>query len=136
VIGQPAVATPDLSADRSKALNFVYAIVRQNSGEKPMLLRGRVVSALVFVGFLQMPDGAACLGKVNRHDTVIMKNGDRLTGEVKKLEQGVLYIETDYFSGSVGVDWLQVEKVESTANLPGRIERSKEIDRNNFKGGG
>ncbi len=27
----------------------------------------------------------------------------------------MLYIETDYFSGSVGVDWLQVEKVDSTA---------------------
>jgi hypothetical protein len=58
-----------------------------------------------------------CLAKVKRHDTVIMKNGDRLTGEVKKLEQGVLYIETDYFSGSVGVDWLQVEKVESKATF-------------------
>jgi hypothetical protein len=46
-----------------------------------------------------------------------MKNGDRLTGEVKRLEQGILYIETDYFSGSVGVDWLQVEKVESKATF-------------------
>jgi putative salt-induced outer membrane protein YdiY len=64
-----------------------------------------------------MLNGAACLGKVTRHDTVIMKNGDRLTGEVKRLEQGVLYIETDYFSGSVGVDWLQVEKVQSTATF-------------------
>jgi putative salt-induced outer membrane protein YdiY len=46
-----------------------------------------------------------------------MKNGDRLTGEVKRLEQGILYIETDYFSGSVGVDWIQVEKVESKATF-------------------
>src|SRR5271166_413525 len=60
---------------------------------------------------------ATCLAKVTRHDTVIMKNGDRLTGEVKRLEQGVLYIETDYFSGSAGVDWLQVEKVESKATF-------------------
>jgi putative salt-induced outer membrane protein YdiY len=60
---------------------------------------------------------APCLAKVKRHDTVIMKNGDRLTGEIKKLEQGVLYIETDYFSGSVGVDWLQVDKVESKATF-------------------
>jgi hypothetical protein len=49
---------------------------------------------------------APCVAKVKRHDTVIMKNGDRLTD-----------IETDYFSASVGVDWLQVEKVESKATF-------------------
>lgn len=81
-----------------------------------MLLRCRVGFALSFIGFLHFLSGFPCFGKVNRHDTVVMKNGDRLTGEVKKLEKGVLYIETDYFSGSVGVDWLQVEKVESTGN--------------------
>jgi len=75
----------------------------------------RLVLAAVLLGFMQMLGGTACFGKVSRHDTIIMKNGDRFTGEVKRLEQGILYIETDYFSGSVGVDWLQVEKVESTA---------------------
>ncbi|MGB7752803.1 MAG: DUF481 domain-containing protein [Candidatus Acidiferrales bacterium] len=64
---------------------------------------------------VQMLSGPACFAKVKRHDTIIMKNGDRFTGEVKRLEQGILYIETDYFSGSVGVDWLQVETVKSTA---------------------
>jgi putative salt-induced outer membrane protein YdiY len=81
-----------------------------------MSLKFRVGFALIFIGFLHFLSVPPCFGKVNRHDTVIMKNGDRLTGEVKKLEQGVLYIETDYFSGSVGVDWLQVERLESTAN--------------------
>ncbi len=55
--------------------------------------------------------------KVSRHDVVIMKNGDHMTGEVKKLENGVLYIQTDYFSGSIGLDWLQVAKVQSTAGF-------------------
>jgi putative salt-induced outer membrane protein YdiY len=81
-----------------------------------MSLGRRIEFATVFFCFMQMLSGTACVGKVNRHDTIIMKNGDRLTGEVKKLEQGVLYIQTDYFSGSVGVDWFQVEKVESTAS--------------------
>ena len=49
-------------------------------------------------------------------DIVTMKNGDHLTGEIKKLENGILYIETDYLSGSIGLDWLQVEKVQSTGN--------------------
>lgn len=71
---------------------------------------------LVLVGVVVL----ACLpalAKVKRHDVVIMKNGDHLTGDVKKLENGVLYVETDYFSGSIGLDWLQVDKVESTAEF-------------------
>jgi putative salt-induced outer membrane protein YdiY len=79
-----------------------------------MSLSRRVVLATFLSAFIL--SASTCLAKVNRHDTIIMKNGDRLTGEVKRLEQGVLYIETDYFSGSVGVDWMQVERVESTAN--------------------
>jgi len=75
----------------------------------------RFVFAVILFGLTQILTCRTCLGEVKRHDTVIMKNGDRLTGEVKRLENGVLYIKTDYFSGSVGVDWLQVEKVESTA---------------------
>jgi len=82
-----------------------------------MALRWRVVYAFISSGFLYVSSAGPCVAKVSRHDTVIMKNGDRLTGEVKRLEQGVLYIQTDYFSGSVGVDWLQVDKVESKATF-------------------
>jgi len=46
--------------------------------------------------------------QAKRKDLVIMKNGDRLTGEVKKLEHGVLYVDLDYVSGSIGLDWLKV----------------------------
>jgi putative salt-induced outer membrane protein YdiY len=48
-------------------------------------------------------------------DVIEMKNGDRLSGEVKKLENGVLYVETDYFSGSIGLDWSKVARVRSGA---------------------
>jgi putative salt-induced outer membrane protein YdiY len=47
-------------------------------------------------------------------DVVVMRNGDRLSGEIKKVEHGLLYIETPYISGEqVAVDWLQVERIES-----------------------
>src|SRR5436309_3329014 len=47
-------------------------------------------------------------------DVIVMKNGDRLSGEVKRIEHGLLYIETPYISGEqVAVDWLQVERLES-----------------------
>jgi len=55
--------------------------------------------------------------QAKRKDLVIMKNGDRLTGEVKKLEHGILYVDLAYVSGSIGLDWLQVERVESTGGF-------------------
>jgi hypothetical protein len=42
-----------------------------------------------------------------------MKNGDHLTGEVKKLESGLLYFSVPYVSDSIQLDWLEVETVES-----------------------
>ena len=66
---------------------------------------------------LAVLSGFPASAKVTRHDVIIMKNGDHMTGEVKKLENGVLYIATDYFSGSIGLDWLQVAKVESTGGF-------------------
>lgn len=81
-----------------------------------MALKCSSAFAVILFGFLQLLGPGPALAKVKRHDTITMKNGDRLTGEIKRLEQGVLYVATDYFSGNVGVDWLQVAKVESTAN--------------------
>lgn len=67
-----------------------------------------------------------------------MKNGDHLTGEVKKLESGVLYVGLDYVSGDVGLDWQQVEKVQSCGvyqitlkngnHYEGTIERSPDVE--------
>jgi len=53
--------------------------------------------------------------QAQRRDVVVMKNGDTITGEIKKLERGQLYIETVYASDPIPVDWLQVDRVESTA---------------------
>jgi putative salt-induced outer membrane protein YdiY len=60
----------------------------------------------------------ACLcspAQAKRKDVVIMNNGDHFTGEVKKLQNGLLYVETDYVSTNIGLDWNQVQSVESTA---------------------
>jgi putative salt-induced outer membrane protein YdiY len=60
---------------------------------------------------LMIPGGASSAA---RKDSVLMKNGDHLTGEVKKLENGILYIDLNYVSGSIGLDWSQVDRMEST----------------------
>ncbi len=71
--------------------------------------------------------------QAKRKDVVIMNNGDHFTGQVKRLENGLLYIETDYVTGNIGLDWNQVQSIESTATyrivlndgrrLEGKIEK-------------
>ena len=47
-------------------------------------------------------------------DVVVMRNGDRLTCEIKGLDLGVLYISLDYVDGTISVDWSKVAQLEST----------------------
>jgi len=48
-----------------------------------------------------------------KDDTVVMKNGDRFTGEIKRLDHGILYFKSSYMLESVQLDWAQVDKLES-----------------------
>jgi putative salt-induced outer membrane protein YdiY len=48
-----------------------------------------------------------------KDDVVVMKNGDRFTGEVKGLERGLLTFKAGYMAASVSLDWNRVERVES-----------------------
>src|SRR5271170_6218441 len=47
-------------------------------------------------------------------DVVVMKNGDRLTGEIKGLDAGVLYMSMEYILGTSSVQWSKVARLEST----------------------
>lgn len=49
----------------------------------------------------------------DKTDVMIMKNGDRMTGEVKGLERGVLYVEFDYIDGTAAINWSKVARLES-----------------------
>src|SRR3954453_22380546 len=46
-------------------------------------------------------------------DVVVMKNGDRFTGEIKGLEEGKLIFSAPYMKDAVSLDWTQVERLES-----------------------
>jgi hypothetical protein len=48
-----------------------------------------------------------------KDDVVIMKNGDHITCEIQRLEDGVLYVNPSYALAAYGVDWAEVERVES-----------------------
>jgi hypothetical protein len=57
---------------------------------------------------------ALLLEAKSTNDVVVMKNGDKFTGEIKKLENGVLYFKAAYMVDSVELDWTRVERLESS----------------------
>ena len=73
-----------------------------------MGLRGLALVALI----ASLADVALARDKT---DVIVMKNGDRITGEVKKLENGVLDVDLDYVDGTLAIDWLKVDRLESKA---------------------
>ena len=46
-------------------------------------------------------------------DVIVMRNGDHLTGEIKALNGGVLYIGLPYVIETLSVDWSKVAHLES-----------------------
>jgi Protein of unknown function, DUF481 len=46
-------------------------------------------------------------------DVLIMKNGDRITCEIKGLESDTLYISVDYILSTLSLNWAKVDRVES-----------------------
>ena len=47
-------------------------------------------------------------------DVIVMKNGDRITGQIKGLDAGVLYVSLPYVIQTLDVDWSSVADLEST----------------------
>ena len=49
----------------------------------------------------------------DKTDVLVMKNGDRMTCQIKGLESGVLYVSFDYIDGTTSVEWAKVARLES-----------------------
>jgi hypothetical protein len=56
---------------------------------------------------------AAPLFAREKSDLIIMRNGDRITCEIKGLDADTLYISVDYILSTQSVDWSKVDHVES-----------------------
>lgn len=50
----------------------------------------------------------------DKTDVLVMKNGDRITCEVKRLEGGILEAGLDYVDGTIAIDWQKVARIESS----------------------
>ncbi len=53
----------------------------------------------------------------NVDDVVVLKNGDRLTGEIKGLQSGELRFKADYMAEAVRLDWARIERLESKSTF-------------------
>lgn len=70
----------------------------------------RFKTNLVVVGALALGTTAASA------DTVVLANGDRLTGQVQLLDAGTLVLKTEY-AGEVRIKWDQVARLETQDSL-------------------
>jgi hypothetical protein len=48
-----------------------------------------------------------------KDDRVVLKNGDKITGEIKKIERGTLFFKPDYALKDIEIDWTRVGRLES-----------------------
>jgi hypothetical protein len=48
-----------------------------------------------------------------KSDVIVMKNGDKITCEVKGLSSNTLYISVDYILNTLSVDWTKVDHIDS-----------------------
>jgi hypothetical protein len=67
-----------------------------------------LIILLLFIVLFALPVSAR-----DKTDVLVMKNGDRMTCEVKGLDAGVLYVSFDYIDGTTSVDWSKVARLES-----------------------
>jgi hypothetical protein len=49
-----------------------------------------------------------------KKDLIVMKNGDRFTGEIKGLSGGTLLVSLNYVDGNIAVQWSEVAHLESS----------------------
>ena len=56
---------------------------------------------------------ASPLLAADKTDQIWLKNGDHLTGEIKKLQLGIFYFKPKYALNSIEIDWTQVDRIDS-----------------------
>lgn len=60
-------------------------------------------------------------------DTVVLENGDRLSGTLVKMEGASVWLDTAY-AGTLKLPWAQVSHIESDAPVRIRLADGTEVD--------
>lgn len=77
------------------------------------LTRARAPLGKRLLALLVLPMLVAPAFAKHKDDVVVMKNGDRLTGEIRSLENGLLRFKSSYMNSSVLLDWNEVAMLQS-----------------------
>jgi hypothetical protein len=48
-----------------------------------------------------------------KNDVLYMKNGDKLTCEIKTMDAGAIYVSLDYVNGNIAVEWARLARLDS-----------------------
>jgi len=109
-----------------------------SSRTRPLPLRQyreTAASLLWIFALLLVPHTAFASGR-SKTDIIYMKNGDKITCEIRSLEKGQLSVKPDYTNSTIVLDWEKVDHVESKqtfvvtdpqgAVFTGRIEHDEE----------
>jgi hypothetical protein len=70
-------------------------------------------SRVMIFGFILLLFSSPLFARDNT-DVIVMKNGDRLTCEIRGLSAGVLSVKLRYAKGTVGLQWSEVARLESS----------------------
>ena len=74
----------------------------------------RAISAILTLWLLLI--GSARAARAQKTDSVWIRNGDRITGEVKSLSRALLKYSTDDL-GTISIEWDKVVRIKSTATF-------------------
>jgi len=77
--------------------------------------RGRGMIRNLVILFLMLVSVSSAYAR--NDDVVVLKNGDRITGEIKGLQRGEFKIKADYMADAVALDWTKIERIESKSTF-------------------
>jgi hypothetical protein len=81
-------------------------------GVENIMKRAATMNIRTFILSMALLVAVPLLARENT-DVLVMKNGDRMTCQVKGLDAVVLYVSFDYIDGTTSVQWSKVARLES-----------------------
>src|SRR6185436_12431354 len=64
---------------------------------------------------------AAALASQCLADTIILSNGDRITGKIQRIEKGKVVVLTDY-AGEIKIDWQRISTLDAAEAMTVQLD--------------
>ena len=95
-------------------LDPFFSIMYSLRSENPIIMKKTELLAggrLLLIAVLFFFNTNLCA----QHDSLVLKNGNVIVGEIKSLDKGVLTIETDYSKSDFTIEWSGIREIFSTS---------------------